>query len=234
MTGVSILTALNTGGDKLDLPLPNGGVASIFLVQAGYNLTHNYATGATDGTQTGSPSTTGGFANFVSGASFIDTAITETAAMTYFIACKSSATGADNANRPYFMGTYGANSKIGAGIWMSNASNISCGAQHGGSSVIAAIAHDYTQPALISGRFSESKTTIKNHYTGVSAEAPTAVARTVNAAKIRIGSGYVDFGGASNIYFAAIIPSYLSDADLEAVAAAIKQYIQPVGGVAWA
>jgi hypothetical protein len=146
--------------------------------------------------------------------------------MTVFAVVKSTATGVGTATSGYYLGTYGANNKIGAGMWQSgvNGTSISFGAQHGSSSVIAGFAHNNAIPALLCGRCNATTTTLKNFTSGLSATATTATARNVNNAQMRIGGAYKDFAGVAGVYMVVVFDRYLTDGECDTVSTFIKKY----------
>lgn len=230
--GISLKTTGSVGGTWIDLGLSATDVVYIFANEQAYGIAHNSASrDAPRALQAGTPTQSGGGVQFTGLTNFLSTPVNEPTEGTYFLVATTAATGLDNANRAYFLGTYGANSKLGAGIYQSTATQASLAAQHSGSAVVAAITHDWTVPSILCGRFDQTRSAIKNHTSGASAVATTAVARNLNAARVRLGSVYTDFGGTNIIYFAVVINRYLSDAEADATASLIRRALTDVVSV---
>lgn len=233
MSGISIKTAGSIGGAWIDLGLSAADVSYVFANEQAYSILHNSAyRDAPRAVQAGTPTQNAGAIACVSGANYLQSPVNEPTDGTYFVVAKSSATGVDDANRPYLIGTYGANSKIGAGIWRSGVDQVSCAAQHSGTAVVAGFSEvDWSVPNLFCGRFDATRTDMRNYTTGQQAQQATAVARNLNAARVRVGSGYTQFGGSSDIYFAVVINRYLTDAEADSTAALIRRALTGVVSV---
>jgi hypothetical protein len=223
MTGVSIISGGDMGGNEVDLPI--SGASFVLLNQATHSIGQNYVAGG-DGTITGTPTPQSTYTTFVGESSYVDTTVFETNDMTVFAVVKSTATGVATATSAYYTGTYGANNKIGVGMWQSgtNGTSISFGAQHGGSSVVAGFAHTHATPALMCGRCNTTTTTLKNHTNGLVATATTATARNINNAKMRVGSAYKDFAASADVYMAIFFTRYLTDAECTVMAEWVRKY----------
>ena len=210
-----------------------------FLNTSAAKASRNYAPGKPSGFVVGAPVESAGFMTFKGLANYIQTATPETAEQTFFSVVRSADTFASDANRPMFYGTFkqplpggtDTDTTFGCALYATTATGITATAGRGNTT-----ADDTAAGVSLAGQTLASwslivqtvyadltPTTTKNETDGATGTASaSALPRLVSAGKYRIGSGFLQFGGLTDMAFFAAYSAVLTASEKAAVVADIR------------
>lgn len=206
-------------------PVANGLEAWFTFDTAANRLGLNRALGKAPAKVLGEPTMFPGYARFKGMKNYIETDMSESTELTYFIlgrAVLPSPAVSENDNKPFFMGNYDSPSAqpelwpstvYGASLYVNSPSSISSTGTRFTDATNTAIT---SSPSSVNGGPSETLwaiysvsisvaggTVLTNHTTGVSVTGVNKQGRITGSRKIRIGSAYRGFDAETDISFAA-------------------------------
>lgn len=224
----------------------SNGLRGLWFFNRGMESRRNLAVGGVDAVVSGAPAVQGGYLRFTGNASYFQTDVSDSEALTIIMAGRSTDTMADPAHSPMFVSNFGSGAVGGgnagtAGVSVYSASD---------PTVIKSAASRYTDATasavtsasrdiaatlsawnLIATRTRNDRTQADNLTTGASAANNyTTQARVVGAGKLRIGSSFSSaYTGLADVAFTAIYNRYISDAEVDAMSAQVKAALQYLG-----
>lgn len=210
----------------------------------------NLALGGLDADIFGTPADQGTFIRFKGGANFFQTKVKDTVGLTQIAVIKSPDTMADLAHSPMFVTNYGSGSAdgflssgiSGAGIYANlSAANITMSGSRYTTSANTAvtsggtsIAVDVTVWKMVASRVRADRAQRNNLTDGTTTAGNfTSQARVLAAGDFRIGSAYDgQWGGIADVAAVVMYDRFITDAELSAMAAQLKNVMAHIGIVA--
>lgn len=237
-----VLNSKTTGNDDLalgyNLPSMRGVEAIHFLNGSLAKAAHNFALGKPDAQIVGSPTVGNGFIGVKGGANFLQTVIPETVEQTFMAVFRTSATLADDANRPALIGNYKGPmttdpTKTTNGAQMFALSSTQVGMWRPRVDGVGGVVNDFSQATsmpvatfkLFVGRVDATRVSIRCLSDGAAGGQTGLAARALNSASHRIGSATERYLGSADMAFASIASVWWSDDEMLANARQLAAYL---------
>lgn len=210
--------------DAIAYAAPVDGAAYLNFFENSKSVRRNLASGEPWASVVGNPPVVGGLVYFSGGQNYVQTTVADLAEATILLVAGMPSTATGNV---FIVSTNGAGGGVGSSVWYDCDNGLikTGGARSGGAVPIASLSTAPTTFNFFAARFDATRHRIDMPRTGANNSAGgVAAARQTANGFYRIGSDYVAATGPQVITpFVAIIPRYLSDAEVTAFYNRVKR-----------